>query len=146
MNPLSIPYFLKVSLLILTFGFAQGCSKQEGCIDPNASNYVYEAQANDGSCLYDMSFVLATAQHLSVVISVDGIERDFLNYYEPGFNPGCGKDTLVGFDPNTVHAVANIALFPGQHVVTILAADGSTWEETYTLSENCLRIFIDAAN
>jgi len=141
-----LKYFYKISFFALLLSLSQGCSKQEGCIDPNAANYIYEAQADDGSCLYDMSFVLATAKHLSVTIFVDDVERDFLNYYEPGFNPGCGKDTFVGFDPSQVHAVANVALAPGKHVVNIIAADGSTWEETYTLPENCLRIFIEAAN
>ncbi|MFB6258370.1 MAG: DUF4856 domain-containing protein [Flavobacteriales bacterium] len=41
-------------LLCAVFAFASlSCKKEQGCTDPNASNYDPEAEADDGSCKYD---------------------------------------------------------------------------------------------
>jgi hypothetical protein len=119
--------------------FTYSCSKQEGCIDPNAANYIYEAKKNDGSCLYDLSFWMNTVIHGSVDISVDQAYRGRLNCAWPVHHPTCGVDTLL----NTGYqCVLNVALVPGNHFVRVEAEDGTVWENTYLLKENCLSVLI----
>ena len=115
------------------------CSKQDGCIDPNAVNYTYEAKKNDGSCVYHMSFWMNTVQHGYVEIFVDEIYKGYLDCGWPSDRPTCGNDTLL----NTGYkCVNNVALSPGNHFVRIEAEDQTIWEETYLLEENCLSILI----
>ena len=45
-------------LLVL---LASSCKKQEGCTDPDASNYDLSAESDDGSCLYTIGCTDATA-------------------------------------------------------------------------------------
>ncbi len=123
------------------------CSKQEGCIDPNASNYVYEAQKNDGSCLYDMSFYMHSGKHLPVTIWVNGVPRDTLRCAIPGWNPRCGVDTTVYDNLGRPYScLAEVTLKPGKYDVQIRSVDGTVWEDTYTLPENCLLIHIEDVN
>ena len=128
-----------VTITCIGILFAYSCSKQEGCIDPNAANYIYEAKKNDGSCLYDLSFWMNTVVHGSVDITVDELLRGRLNCAWPVHRPTCGVDTLL----NTGYqCVLNVALEPGNHVVRVEAQDGTIWENTYLLQENCLSILI----
>ena len=117
------------------------CSKQPGCIDPNAANYIYEAKKDDGSCKYDLSFWMNTGQHGVVKIYVDGELMDFLNCWWPSKKPRCGVDTTVA--PG-YHCTANIPLIPGSYEVRCEAQDGTVWKNTYTLPENCISILISS--
>lgn len=118
---------------------AHSCSKQEGCIDPNAANYVYEAKKNDGSCLYDISLWINTVIHGSVDIYVDQIPRGRLNCAWTSSRPTCGVDTLLN---SPYVCVLNVPLEPGNHLVKAQADDGTIWEKTFLLQENCLSVLI----
>lgn len=122
------------------------CTKQPGCIDPNASNYIYEAKKDDGSCLYDMSFWMNTNQHGPVYIYVDGKLMDSLFCYWTTRTPRCGVDTFIYFKSGAYSCTANVPLVSGNHDVRIEAIDGTVWENSYYLPENCLRILINQAN
>lgn len=115
------------------------CSKPRGCIDPNASNYLYEAKKDDGSCKYDMSFWMNSGLHGSMNIYVDNVIWGQLSCYYASTRPTCGNDTLVrpGYT-----CVINVPLYPGPHFVRVEAADGTIWEDTLTLGENCLSVLI----
>ena len=124
------------SFVILTF---ISCTKQPGCIDPNASNYTFESEKDDGSCVYDMSFWLATGKYGGVTIFIDDVQRDYLNCYWSASKPNCGVDTL---NSSTRKCTSNIPLEIGVHIVRIEAYDGSIFQQAYTLGENCLSIAI----
>ena len=130
-------------IIIILLTIPSACTKQPGCIDPNASNYVYEAKKDDGSCLYDMSFWIDSDQHGPVYIYVDGKLKDSLFCFWAGKVPRCGVDTFVYFNNQAYSCTANIPLVPGTHEVKVVAVDGTIWEDTYSLPENCLSILID---
>ena len=131
--------FLSVVMSVLF-----SCSKQSGCIDPNAANYVYEAQKDDGSCLYDMSFYINSVKHGRVKIYINGFLRDSLNCaWTHGSKPRCGVDTAVAYG---YRCTSNIPLVPGKYDVRAVADDGTIWESTHTLPENCLLVLISVDN
>jgi hypothetical protein len=130
---------LSVAITCIAVLLAYSCSKQEGCLDPNAANYVYEAKKNDGSCLYDLSFWVNTVIHGNVTISVDQIPRGILNCAWTSSRPTCGVDTLL----NTGYqCVLNVPLVPGNHFIKAEGDDGTIWEKTLLLQENCLSVLI----
>ena len=143
MSSSSTSLLLKSGLISLGLIMIYSCSKQPGCIDPNATNYEYEAKKNDGTCLYDMSFWLNTRQHGEVDIFVDGVYKDYLNCYWISSEPTCGVDTA---NSGARHCTSNIALRPGKHQVRIVGEDGTVWEKEYTLPENCMKILVTAVN
>lgn len=121
------------------------CSKKSGCIDPNAANYEYEAQKNDGNCLYDMSFYMNTGKHGFMRIYVDGELKDSLTVAWILLTPRCGVDTFIYTNQGVYKGTANVALKPGNHEVRVEASDGSVWEKSYKLEDNCLSILVGAA-
>lgn len=137
-------FFYHITLLSLLSQLA--CTRQPGCIDPNAANYVYEAKKDDGSCLYDMSFWINSSQHGAVYISVDGVLRDSLFCFWQGRIPRCGVDTFIYVNGFSLGCTANIALKAGRHDVKVEAEDGTIWENSYVLPENCLSVLIDAVD
>jgi cytochrome c peroxidase len=46
-------------LFLLTTCVLIACSKEEGCIDPTATNFNIEAEKDDGTCIYQATAVLA---------------------------------------------------------------------------------------
>ncbi|MEQ8325229.1 MAG: hypothetical protein RIC15_10425 [Vicingaceae bacterium] len=131
-------FILSISILS-TAVLNQNCSKTEGCIDPNASNYLYEAKKNDGSCLYDLSFWMNTIDHGIMDIYVDNQLKGRLNCAFVSSRPTCGVDTLVG---TGYLCVVNVPLMTGSHFVRVEAEDGTIWENTYNLGQNCKSILI----
>lgn len=142
----------KMIRLILNLSIAaifiinSSCTKEKGCIDPNASNYSYDAKKDDGSCLFDMSFWMNSAKHGPVYIFVDGKLRDSLFCYWTAKTPRCGVDTFIYFASGAYSCTANIPLESGNHNVRVEALDGTIWEESYYLPENCLRVLINPVN
>lgn len=66
--------FIPICLLLLPAFFS--CSKEEGCLDPNATNYDYDVKKSNGSCLYDMSFWTDDVKNLPLYIYIDNQFRD----------------------------------------------------------------------
>lgn len=124
--------------LVLVISGLTSCVKQPGCIDPNASNYTFEAEKDDGSCLYDMHFWLNTTKYEGVSIYVDNIFRGDINCVLSG-EPRCGIDE-VSFGELMCSVI--VPLETGHHNVEVRAFDGSVFREQYYLPENCLLVLI----
>jgi len=133
-------------IIIFLLVSSSSCKKKSGCIDPNAANYVYEAKKDDGSCLYDMSFWINSDKHGPVFIYVDGRLKDSLFCVWVGKVPRCGVDTSIYYNGLSYSCTANVPLVSGNHEVRVEAVDGTIWENTYSLPENCLSVLINAAN
>lgn len=134
-------------LLLLILGLLiYSCSKQSGCIDPNASNYIYEAQKDDGSCLYDMSFWMKDVEHLPANIFVNGVFRDSLMCGWISGKPTCGVDTFINTTIGTIKCTVNIPMIPGKHEIRVEGRDGTVWEKSVILGENCISILINGPN
>ena len=131
------PLVITAFYVLLTLPFIS-CVKQPGCIDPNAANYEFSAEKDDGSCLYDMHFWLNTARYNGVEIYVDGVYRDYINCLISG-PPRCGVDD---YSNGNLHCNALVSLVTGNHEVEVRAYDGTIFKETYHLPENCITILI----
>jgi hypothetical protein len=129
------------SAVIFTFALmaiSYSCSKKQGCIDPNAANYDQNSKKDDGSCLYQLSFYTKEVQHGPIEIFINGSMLGTLNG-ALSTNPRCGVDTLV----STGYTFTLIANLPtGTYDVRAESYDGSIWEDTYVLPENCVRIMV----
>lgn len=134
--------FKYIGLLMFVSLLYLSCSKEEGCIDPNASNYEYEAKKGDGNCLYDMGFWMNGIDHLPAYIYIDGEFRDSLMCGWIQGEPKCGVDTFVYTNIGYIRCTANIPLKPGNHEVKVVGRDGTIWESTIKLPENCVNVLI----
>lgn len=121
-------------ILVLTIlAGMMACSRPEGCIDPNADNYDFDAQKSDGSCLYNITF-WTNSEFGPLVIYIDGRVVDTLTFgWAPGDEPECG---------DKIYSIST-ALPPGTYHVFVESFDGTTWESDVVLNENCLKVLID---
>ena len=142
MKPINNIFF--ISLII--FALLYSCSKPEGCLDPNASNYDYDAKKSDGSCLYDMSFYANTIDHLPLYIFINGQLRDSLYCAWLYSEPKCGVDTFIYTSVGYIRCTANVPMHTGSHKVRVESRDGTIWEKTVKLSENCVNVLISGPN
>lgn len=70
--------FLTATLMVAMVALV-GCAKEEGCTDPDATNFSSEAEENDGSCTFSGNVVFWYDQEASTGLVNDGAQN--LTFY-----------------------------------------------------------------
>lgn len=130
-------------LVISSVMILSGCSKKEGCTDPDAKNYDPDAKKSTNSCQYEGSIVFWYKQTVSEELLLDDITS--LAYYVDGkligsssssvfFNsvPDCNTSNVVKYTADLGNSKSKSVIYQVKDPI-----DGELiWEGTTTLKAN----------
>ncbi len=122
-------YLISFSLMLISIS---SCTRKQGCIDPNAWNYDFEAHKDDGSCIYSSTIYTDTDHGLIDIFLNDNYEGT-ISYYYPITAPLCGEN----------YSAVTLTLFPGNYELVANAGDGTQWKTTLNVEKNCRIINLD---
>jgi hypothetical protein len=93
-----------------------------------------------------MGFWVNSVDHLPIYIYIDGVLKDSLLCGWIGGEPTCGVDTFIYTNVGYIRCTSNIPMPVGKYKVKAVGRDGTVWEKTVKLSENCVNVMISGPN